>query len=186
MKRTAALMVIALVAGVTLAAAGGSDGDAVVGLWKTEPDPHGFAIVKITRDGDRYNGKIIWLEKPLYGPDEERPGQPKVDLNNPDPSLHERPILGLELLHGFLYAGKNKWKKGKIYDPNNGKTYKCKMWFENPSTLKVRGFIGFSLLGRNAVWVRPTPEEAAAAVPPPPPAETATEPAEPASSKSSG
>ncbi len=145
-------------AGMVLA--GDTDGDAIVGLWQTEPDVHGYAYVQIVRNGDRYDGRIVYLEKPRYGPDEERPGEIKVDLNNPDPALQERRILGLEILKGFVYAGKGKWKNGTIYDPNNGKTYKCKMWLEGNDTLKVRGFIGFSLLGRNETWHR-APADAA-------------------------
>ncbi len=151
-KLLLAAVVLALAAGPAGAADNGAD--AIVGLWRTEPDPHGAAIVKIERVGNRYQGRIVWLEKPLYGPDEERPGQPKVDLNNPDPALRNRPILGLELVKGFVYVGRGRWKKGTIYDPNKGKTYKCKAWLEGHDTLKIRGYIGFSLLGRNATWKR--------------------------------
>ncbi len=146
--------------------AGESEGDAIVGLWRTPSGDNGAAIVEIVRDGNQYKGTIVWLEKPLYGPGEERPGQPKVDLNNPDPKLRERPVIGLEILHGFVWKpGRHRWEKGTIYDPGNGKTYKCKMELENPDTLKVRGFIGFSLLGRTEVWhrVAEIPGETAAA-----------------------
>jgi len=170
MKR-AFLLAIAAVLAVGVAAAADNPGDAIVGLWKTEPDVHGYAIVQITRQGKRYNGRIVWLEKPLYGPDEERPGKPKVDLNNSDPKLRERPILGLELVKSFVYNGKGKWKKGTIYDPNKGKTYKCKAWLADADTLKLRGYIGFSLLGRNATWKRVAAlPEASAAAPEPSPA----------------
>jgi uncharacterized protein (DUF2147 family) len=38
---------------------------------------------------------------------------------------------------------------GKILDPENGKTYKCSLTLEEGGQkLKVRGLIGFSLLGR--------------------------------------
>ena len=138
-----------------LASAGEGGGDAILGLWRTQSGKKGAAIVKIVRDGNRYKGTIVWLEKPLYGPGEERPGQPKVDLENPNPKLRERPLIGLELLRGFVWKpGGHRWEKGTIYDPANGKTYKCKMELQNPGTLKVRGFIGFSLLGRTEIWHR--------------------------------
>ncbi|MBU8893248.1 MAG: DUF2147 domain-containing protein, partial [Bacteroidales bacterium] len=43
-----------------------------------------------------------------------------------------------------------------IYDPKEGKTYKCFMWFEDgdDKILHVKGFIGFSLLGREVEWTR--------------------------------
>ncbi len=150
-----AAIILALLSLVTpLAGASDNGAAAIVGLWKTEPNPNGCAIVEIGRDGSTFNGRIVWLEKPVYGPDEPRPGQPKVDLNNPNPELRNRPIMGLEILKGFVYKGHGRWKEGTIYDPNVGKTYKCKMWLVGHDTLKVRGFIGFSFLGRNAVWHR--------------------------------
>lgn len=154
--RKVLLPVLAIMAmGLALSVwAGDGGGDAILGLWKTEPDAHGFSYVEIVRNGDRYDGRIVYLSKPRYGPDEERPGQIRVDLNNPDPGLRERRVLGLEILKGFVYKGGGKWKNGTIYDPTNGKTYKCKMWLEGGDTLKVRGFIGFSLLGRSTTWTR--------------------------------
>ncbi len=82
-------------------------------------------------------------------------GQPQVDRNNPDPDLRTRPALGLQLLEGFGYSGGNVWKGGTIYDPGNGKLYKCKMTLTDPKRLEVRGFIGISWLGRTEVWTRP-------------------------------
>jgi len=54
-------------------------------------------------------------------------GRPVVDRENPNPNLRSRMLIGLQLLEGFTYIGKNVWEKGTIYNPDNGKTYKCKM-----------------------------------------------------------
>ncbi|MFZ5907440.1 MAG: DUF2147 domain-containing protein [Nitrospirota bacterium] len=54
-----------------------------------------------------------------------------------------------------MKSGEDQWEGGKIYDPQNGKTYSCKIKLEGQK-LRVRGFIGFSLLGRTAVWTRKT------------------------------
>jgi len=62
----------------------------------------------------------------------------------------------------FEYVGKGKWKNGYIYDPDNGKTYRCKAQLKG-DTLKVRGFIGVSLLGRNSEWTRVAEPSAGAA-----------------------
>ena len=74
-------------------------------------------------------------------------------LENPDEARRNDPILGMNLVKGFTYKGKNKWAGGTIYDPNNGKTYKCKMSLKGDD-LKVRGFIGVALLGRTVHWLR--------------------------------
>jgi uncharacterized protein (DUF2147 family) len=79
----------------------------------------------------------------------------RTDLNNPDPDLQDRPVIGLLITKDFVYNGKGLWHKGTIYDPDNGKTYKCKIKFgDNEKVLKVRGFVGISLLGRTTYWTR--------------------------------
>jgi uncharacterized protein (DUF2147 family) len=133
------------------------DANDILGVWATDPEGGGGpAHVEISADGEHYGGKIIWLEEPLYtGADEgESPGTPKEDHNNPDPALRSRPIIGLVIMEGFVFDGKDTWHKGTIYDPDNGKTYKCKIRVGDDGELKVRGFIGFSMLGRTEVWTR--------------------------------
>jgi len=64
-------------------------------------------------------------------------------------------VIGLEILKNFVYKGDGVWHKGTIYDPDNGKTYKCKIRFgDDESVLKVRGYIGFSMIGRTTEWRR--------------------------------
>ena len=79
---------------------------------------------------------------------------PQFDEFNPDPTLRSRALLGITILHGFDYAGDQVWKGGTIYDPNSGKTYKCKLNLVDANTLEVRGYIGFAMLGRTEVWTR--------------------------------
>jgi uncharacterized protein (DUF2147 family) len=60
------------------------------------------------------------------------------------------------LLKDFEFDGKDEWEDGKIYDPKNGKTYSCYIEFkdETKNLLKVRGYIGFSMIGRTTYWTR--------------------------------
>jgi uncharacterized protein (DUF2147 family) len=120
-------------------------GDAVLGQWLTEGDK---AVVQIFRCEDRYCGKIVWLKEPK-NPD----GSDILDSENPDPSKRNRTVLGLNLVWGFRYSESQGWVDGSIYDPDNGKTYSCKMSLEG-DTLKVRGYVGISLFGRTTVWKR--------------------------------
>ena len=64
-----------------------------------------------------------------------------------------KPILGLEILTG-LEKDDDEWSGGKILDPRNGKIYKCFIKLEEPNKLKLRGYIGFSLLGKTKYWTR--------------------------------
>ena len=95
-----------------------------------------------------YFGKVIWLKNPNF-PD----GSPKMDIKNPDPKL--RSVRGdqIVLVMNFTYNSKNgEWVNGEIYNPVEGKTYKCKMAFESDTKLKVRGYIGIPALGRSMYW----------------------------------
>ncbi len=76
------------------------------------------------------------------------------DELNPDPALRDRPLLGLTIMEGFTRAGEGRWKNGRIYDPNSGKTYQCKLTLIDENTLELRGYIGISLLGRSETWTR--------------------------------
>lgn len=127
--------------------------EALLGLWNTPQDK---AKVEIFRCGDKFCGRIKELQEPNFPDDDAKgmAGQPKVDRNNPDPLLRTRPLLGLQIMEGFGHCGQNQWEGGTIYDPKNGKTYKCKMTLADQDLLKVRGFIGISLLGRTQIWTR--------------------------------
>ena len=56
---------------------------------------------------------------------------------------------------GLKQTGNNVWSGGQILDPKIGKIYSCKMTVApDGKTLTVRGYLGFSLLGRNQTWIR--------------------------------
>lgn len=119
--------------------------DDIVGKWLNE---EGTAQVEIFKVGSQFYGKIVWLKTP----NDSVTGLPRTDKENPDPALKSKPLLGLVNLSGFVFDGDDEWEDGTIYDPKNGKTYSCKMEFENPQKLKIRGYVGISLLGRTTYW----------------------------------
>ncbi len=123
--------------------------DKVLGFWLTEKGTSQVEIYKGT-DG-KYYGKVSWLEEL------NEDGKPKVDSENSDPELSKRPILGLPLLQGLDYDAKDKeWVNGSIYDPDNGKTYDCFMWFEeDKNVLQMKGYVmGMRFIGRTSLWKR--------------------------------
>lgn len=79
-------------------------------------------------------------------------GQPKKDRRNPKKELRARELLGLIILTGLKKDG-DKWSGGEIYDPNSGNTYRCEARLEG-DILKIRGYIGVSLIGRTTSWRR--------------------------------
>ncbi len=145
-----AVFIIILLAAMPAYAASGDD---ILGVWNNgEKD----AKIEIFKCAEKYCGKIVWLKVPNYPEDSKAgvPGTPKLDHHNPNLSLKAKPILGLEIVHDFIYKGVNKWAEGKVYDPKNGKTYSGKMTLVSPNQLDLRGFIGISLLGRTTTWTR--------------------------------
>jgi uncharacterized protein (DUF2147 family) len=56
-------------------------------------------------------------------------------------------------MRSFHPAG-DDWVDGTVVDPENGKEYKGKIWAVSKDALKMRGFVGISLLGRTETWTR--------------------------------
>lgn len=123
-----------------------AEADVILGIWYNgEKD----AKIEIYHCDDKYCGKIVWLKEPIED------GHPKKDKHNPDISLAQRGLMGLNILSGFRYDGDNTWEDGDIYNPRDGKTYSCYLKLLDDGTLKVRGFIGISLIGKTQYWTRP-------------------------------
>lgn len=147
MKSAIICMAMLLAAGVCR----GAGPDDVLGVWKSEGEK---SHVEIYKCGGAYCGRIVWLKEPVCDGSDGPAGAAKTDRNNPDPARKGRPIIGLQIMEGFTAAGGNRWEKGTIYDPENGRTYNCRMKLASPERLEVRGYIGISLVGRTTVWTR--------------------------------
>lgn len=119
--------------------------DEVLGKWLNSQKE---ANLQIYKKGDKYYGKLVWLKEP-----NDASGKPKRDDKNPSKDLKSRPILGLEILKDFTYKD-GTWQDGTIYDPKSGKTYSCKMSLEGNDKLNVRGYLGFSFIGRTEIFTR--------------------------------
>ncbi len=120
-----------------------------VGLWRTIDDKTGKekSLVRITEVNGELRGTI---EKLIREPNEDQ--NPVCEKCSGEKK--NKPVLGMMILGGLKRDGK-EWTGGEILDPNNGKTYKCKMSLDDGGKkLNVRGFIGVSLLGRTQVWLR--------------------------------
>jgi uncharacterized protein (DUF2147 family) len=131
--RTAAAALLALTLAGTANAA-----QPIAGRWLTQD---GSAIVQIGPCGGGTCGRIATVLK-------ARPGAPTTDVNNPDPALRNRPVVGTTILSGFSDAG-DDWR-GRIYDPRNGKSYKSIVARSPDGTLKVKGCISF--ICQTQVW----------------------------------
>ena len=115
----------------------------IEGKWKTIDDETGQekSIVEIFKKSDgKYYGKVTQL---LIKPANPNCVDCKDDRKN-------KPILGMEVVRGLKKDG-NEFTGGTITDPKTGKTYKCTIT-RSGDKLNVRGYVGFSLIGRSQTW----------------------------------
>ena len=121
--------------------------DTVEGVWKTIDDESGKvkSHIEIYQKGNKYYGKVLKVVDP------DAPENPKCQ--NCDGKFKDQPIEGLEIMWGLEKDGE-EYSDGKILDPENGKTYKCKIWLDesNSNKLRVRGYLLF--LYRTQTWER--------------------------------
>lgn len=119
--------------------------DAILGTWFNEPKD---AKIKVYQRGDKYYGKIIWLKANEDGPT-------KLDLKNEDESKRSRPIVGINIVTGLEWdPSEEEWNDGEIYDPRSGSTYSVYATLESKDRLFIKGYIGFSLIGKSTYWTR--------------------------------
>jgi uncharacterized protein (DUF2147 family) len=152
MKRAKFLSLLATIASLSLYAAILTAGDTAakdspVGVWKTVDDNTGKvrSHIKIWEKNGKLYGKIL----KLIDPPEANPVCDKCQG-----SLHNKPVEGMTVMKGLKKDG-NEWSGGTILDPESGKTYKVLLeLMQNGNKLKVRGYVGFSLLGRTQYWYR--------------------------------
>lgn len=126
------------------------DKESICGIWLEEEKQSHIEIYQ-TDSGD-YEGKIIWLAEPL-----DENGNIKLDKENPDKNLRHKTIKGLIIITDLELIDGDKWGNGNIYDARSGKTYSLNARLENKNTLFMRGYIGFSLIGRTTTWTRIEP-----------------------------
>ena len=113
------------------------------GRWLTEPRD-GIIEITVSPEG-ALEGRIVGGNHPG-----------RLDAKNPDAAARTKELRGQVILKGMAWQGEGRWSGGTIYDPDSGSTYKCNVELRDDGTLKVRGYIGFSLLGKNQVWTRYT------------------------------
>jgi len=123
----------------------------ITGKWKTIDDKTGKAksIVQIYEQGGKAYGKVIEILNP------DRKDAVCDKCADSDSRKNQR-IDGMIIMMG-LEKCDDDWDDGTILDPDNGKVYDCKMWVGDDGKLQVRGYIGWSLIGRTQVWL-PMPD----------------------------
>ena len=146
MKRWCAGLLVLATLGIA-GAAGAESSKNPVGRWKTIDDSTGKpkSIVLVWEK----NGTVYGTIETVF-PDPGQPADPICDKC--EGYLKNKPIKGMLFMWG-LTRDDDEWSGGRILDPENGKTYKCYIEVvDGGKRLKVRGYIGLSLIGRTQYW----------------------------------
>ncbi len=121
-----------------------------LGDWKTIDDKTGRprAIVRVYEQGGRLFAKIERSFTP--GAQDRVCGVCKDERKN-------QPIIGLVIIRNMRFED-GEYTGGDILDPESGTVYSCKLRLDpSGSHLIVRGYLGFSWIGRSQTWERQPP-----------------------------
>lgn len=136
-----ASLAVLLISG-PVTAQGDDPREAVYGIWATSG-----TMIEVQPAGDSLSARIIALKNPNWREKDGAGvvGEPKTDIHNPDASLRDRPLIGIEMLQDYTFRD-GKWH-GRLYLPSNGTTWTSTARVKN-GKLHIRGYIGLSLLGK--------------------------------------
>jgi uncharacterized protein (DUF2147 family) len=118
----------------------------IAGTWFTQD---GEGAIEILPCGGERCGRIAWMKNPV-----DEHGRPPTDRNNPDPALRQRPICGLTIVTGLKPQDDGSWGQGRVYNPDDARTYDMEIRRASPDALKVTGYLGFRFLGQTTEWRR--------------------------------
>ena len=146
--RLTALSLFCLLSPVTMTMAGPVSPDDILGTWLITEDDEAVEKVEITKCGDFYCGKIVWLKA------QDESDTPVTDLKNKADDLKDRPLVGLEVLQSYQFDGEDTWRDGKFYAYRKGKTVSPKLTLIDKDHLKIQVKILF--VKKSFVWERVT------------------------------
>ncbi len=116
--------------------------DDILGVWLTENDE---SKIEIFKTGNEYFGKIIWLKEP-----NDKKGNPKKDVNNPDKNKRNNAAIGILILKNVRYEN-GSWK-GTLYGPKRGKEVACSLKLIGKDVLE--GFVSYGFVSGSRTWRR--------------------------------
>lgn len=130
--RSCALVVLAMLACQSASAQPGGDPS---GTWLTESG----SKVRVARCGSGYCGTLA-----------STTGS-GLDVNNPDPALKARKLVGVQILSTTSPTADGF--EGTLYNPNDGKTYSGSMTPKGADHLAVSGCV-LRVLCKSQTWTR--------------------------------
>lgn len=153
-------LVLALAAAIAGAASATAQAP-IEGVWRTAL----LSEVSISACPEGFCGqlsRIVVPEGMLSGAEAEAAAamapEEFFDYRNEDPTLRDRPMLGLQIL--TLWQSNQPYRyDGEIYNPEDGKTYSGYLEMIGPDTVRLNGCVLFNVVCRGEEWTRVPAEE---------------------------
>ena len=131
------------------------------GYWY-KPDAERESKIQVFKCGKAKSqlcAKIIWLKDP-----NDSKGKALHDVRNEDPSMRDRPIVGLTIFSGLAPSAPDTWT-GQIYNPEDGHIYAATLTMVSRKEINLKGCKAWLLCGEKE-WLRTTaPQELTPAIP---------------------
>lgn len=140
------MRVLMAAAALALAATPALAADPVEGDWLVQGGSAKVRISPCAARPERLCGVFTWLKS-------DKPGQPVLDAENPNPKLRGQRLLGSTFIRDFRRIDTGRWTGGKIYSPEEGKTYDSRMRLNPDGTLKLEGCV--LVICQAQTWRRP-------------------------------
>ncbi len=138
MRRELSLVGVSLVAYAcalvlgSLVICGAGHASELVGEWATQGNAAHVRVERCSTAPDLLCGFVTWLWEPI-----DAAGEAIRDEHNPDPRLRSRPVVGLSLLEDFRRGVNGEPMEGRIYNPENGRTYRASLRLRSPDVLEA-------------------------------------------------
>ncbi len=115
--------------------------DDILGMYYVNHQGDQSRIMVVQDEDGTYKAQVTWVLDSL-----DKHGNLRLDVKNPDKSLRSIPCNRCTVVYGLKFnSSKARWDNGKVYDPTRGIHVNGTMWFENDSTVMLKGsFMGIS------------------------------------------
>lgn len=128
----------------------------ITGVWQQIDDQTvaSKALIEINKESNgTYSGTITKITPRIGYPPKE------FCVNCPAPYTN-KPILGMKIITNLKAINEYEYENGNIIDPTIGRIYKSKIKMsKNGTKMTLRGYYGFSMIGRSQTWIRINPTQ---------------------------
>jgi uncharacterized protein (DUF2147 family) len=106
--------------------------------------------IQIYLEHNQYHANLIWFSNT-----DGKPMDYWTDVNNPDPVLRKRKLLGMSILSGLQYdPASNSWENGMVYDSRHGREWNASAYIGKKGQLHVRGYWHFKFIGKTMNFIK--------------------------------